>query len=158
MDTSVYKSRIFPNTPFFSEVERLLKDNLKVTFHAKGGSMRPFLQDGDTVRLAPIIPGQVRKGDIVLAHTAFGILLHRVVSIRKDQIVLAGDANRRLEYTDESRIIGVVDAAWRGKRELRVNGFPKRVLACLWYGLRPFRGHLLGIYERCKHIRKRKWN
>lgn len=152
MNQSVGKSRTFPNVPFFKEVEELLKEKRKVIFRVKGGSMRPFLWEGDTVRIAPVVSGGLRKWDIVLAHTDFGVLLHRVVRIQGDKIILAGDANRRLEQTDRENIIGVVDAAWRGERELKIESFPKLLLARFWYRLRLFRGHLLGIYERWKLI------
>lgn len=142
--------RIFPNVPFFHEVGRLLRQNPAVTLRVQGGSMRPFLREGDTVRLVPFVPERLRRWDIVLAHTAFGILLHRVVRIRNNRILLAGDANRRLEETDSKHIIGIVDAAWRRETPLNTQAIP---LLVLWYGLRPFRGYLLGIYEHLQRLR-----
>lgn len=150
------KKRTIPNVLFFEAVENLLKRNVNVAFRVKGGSMRPFLWEGDTVRVTSVLPEKLKKWDIVLAYTDFGILLHRVVRIREDKIILAGDANRRLEYTDRKKIIGMVDAAWRGERALNINDYPKLLLVRFWYGLRPFRGHLLGMYERYRKIRRNR--
>lgn len=144
------KLQTVDNASFFREVESILSENLKVIFHVKGGSMRPFIQEGDAVQIAPLSSGRLRCGDIVLAHTDFGVLLHRVVSIRKEKIGLMGDANRRLERTTTDRIIGILDAAWRGERDLKINFFHMRMLALFWYVLRPLRGHLLRVYERYK--------
>lgn len=149
MHASIRKTQILDNASFFKEVESIINENLKVTFYVKGGSMRPFIQDGDTVQIGSLSPGRLRCGDIVLAHTVFGVLLHRVVSVRGDKIYLVGDANRRREQTTYDGIIGILDAAWRGKRDLKINTPCMRMLAFLWYGLRPFRGHLLRWYDRC---------
>lgn len=156
MNNSAAKNLEVANILFFKEVESILRKNQKVIFRLKGGSMRPFLQDGDTVRITPVIFDTLRRGDIILARTIFGVLLHRVVSIRKDGFCLAGDANRRLEQVARENIIGILDAAWREGRELNINSSSMRILAFLWYGLRPFRGHLLGLYYRWKNKNKRQ--
>lgn len=143
-------TQLFPNVLFFYEVERLLRQNLSVILRVQGGSMRPFLREGDTVRLVPFVTERLQRWDIVLAQTTFGVLLHRVVSIRNNRILLAGDANRRLEETDSKHIIGIVDAAWRRETPLNTQTIP---LLVLWYGLRPFRGYLLCIYERLQWLR-----
>lgn len=151
MNNTPADSLEFANDFFFKEVETFLKENMKVLFRVKGGSMRPFLQDGDVVRIAPVAFDTLRRGDIILARTAFGVLLHRIVGIRKDNVRLAGDANRRLERAGREDIIGIADAAWRGSRTLEINTPYMRILAFLWYGMRPFRGHLLGLYYRCRN-------
>lgn len=151
MSISVDTNRTFPNTLFFREVEQLLSKNLKVTLRVKGKSMRPFLREGDTVRLAPIAPGGLKKWDVVLAHTTYGVLLHRVVSIRRDKITLAGDANRRLEQIERKHIIGIVDAAWRGEHPLKIKAFP---LLALWHRMRLLRGYLLSLYDRLSLLKE----
>lgn len=149
----VTKSPI-PNASFFREVEWFLRDNNKVMIPVKGGSMRPFLHNGDRVRLIPVVHRKLSKGDIVLAHTSFGILLHRIVRMRDEEIWLAGDANsKQLESITREEIIGLVDKAWRGEKELDINSFYKRALAFLWYRLRPFRGYILGAYYRLIQIK-----
>lgn len=146
-----------PNLPFFREVEKNLQKKLKVTIHVQGGSMRPFLQNGDKVLLAPITTKKLSRGDIVLAYTSFGVLLHRIVRIRGETVWLAGDANnRRLEQTTRKDVFGVVDRACRKGKLLNVNSLSGRILAFFWYLLRPFRGYLLGGYYKLKQTKKKK--
>lgn len=144
------KACTISNVPFFEEVERLLHEDIKVTILVKGGSMRPFLQNGDKVLLAPVSQ-KISRGDIALAHTSFGVLLHRIVRIKGERIWLAGDANnRQLEQTTRDEMIGIVEKAWRKERMLSVNSPFNRALAFLWYLLRPFRGYILGAYYRLR--------
>ena len=145
----------FPNAPFFREVRALLREHIKVTIHVQGGSMRPFLHNGDKVLLAPVAPEKLSEGDIVLARTSAGVLLHRIVRIRKKEICLAGDANSRLlEHIEREDVIGVVDEAWRKGKSLHINSVSKRALACFWYLIRPFRGYILGACCRLKQSMK----
>lgn len=144
------------NDLFFREVEALIKENLKVTFRLKGGSMRPFLRDGDVIRIAPRAAEALRPGDIALAHTDYGVLLHRIVRISGEQVILLGDANRREELTERGKVIGVFDAAWRGEKSLNLDSRSMRQLAHCWYRLRFFRRYLLGGYELCRNLKKGK--
>lgn len=153
-NNSAVRNHPIPNAPFFREVEHFLQRRHKVTIYVQGESMRPFLKNGDKVLLSPIAHKKLSEGDIVLAHTVYGILLHRIVRIRNEKISLAGDANsKQLEYITRTEIIGIVEKAWRKEKVLCVNSFPKRALAFLWYLLRPFRGYILGAYNRLKQIK-----
>lgn len=155
-DNSVTKNSPVPNASFFREVECLLRRHIKVAINVQGGSMRPFLRNGDKVLLIPARRKKISRGDIVLAHTSGGVLLHRVVRMRREEIWLSGDANsRQLEHITKSDIIGIVDTAWRKESILCINSFPRRILAFFWYLLRPFRGYILGACYRLKHIKKR---
>ncbi|MDR0892647.1 MAG: S24/S26 family peptidase [Mediterranea sp.] len=142
------------NELFFQEVETLLKEGKKVTFRLKGGSMRPFLRDGDVIRIVQKPYDQLRPGDIALAHTDLGVLLHRIVAINGEQVHLLGDANRQQELTERRKVMGVFDAAWRGEKSLHLNSVTMRTLALYWYKIRPLRRYLLGAYEICRRLRK----
>jgi translation initiation factor IF-1 len=144
------------NELFFQEVETLLKEGKKVTFRLKGGSMRPFLRDGDVIRIAPKPYDQLQPGDIALAHTNNGVLLHRIVAIEGERVHLLGDANRQGELTERKKVIGVFDAAWRGKKTLHLDSHGMRKLAFYWYKIRPLRRYLLGGYERSINLIKRR--
>lgn len=151
---SAVRNHPMPNAPFFREVEQFLRRGHKVAIYVQGGSMRPFLMNGDKVLLASVVHKKLSRGDIVLAHTIHGVLLHRIVRMRNEEICLAGDANsRQLEYVTRAEIIGTVEKAWRKEKILCVNSFAKRTLAFLWYLLRPFRGYILGAYYRLKQIK-----
>lgn len=143
------KCMFVPNKPFLEEVEGYLKEGKKVCIHVRGTSMLPFLRDGDKVLLVSPRRLPVRKGSIVLAHTCYGHLLHRVICRKQDVFVLAGDANARAtERVMRTDVVAVVVEAYRNGCPLHINGAFKRAIALAWLLLRPFRGYLLAIYRR----------
>jgi phage repressor protein C with HTH and peptisase S24 domain len=150
MDSANQKIIPFPNELFFREVKTLLDQGQQVRITVKGRSMRPFLQDGDTVVLAPASIRPIRWGMIVVARTDLcGIVLHRVVLISKDKIWLMGDAHtRQCERTTKKDVMATVVAAYRNSKELKLNSFGLNCARVLWFLLLPFRGYLLRLYER----------
>ena len=142
-----------PNHAFFKEVECFLDNGMDVTIYVQGGSMRPFLENGDKVLLTPpSCPEKVNKGSIVLARTSIGIVLHRVVRIQKQRLLLAGDANAyQLEQTTPEDVMAIVKAAWRGEQTVDICSFRIRTMAWVWFLFRPFRGCLLRVYYKLKH-------
>jgi hypothetical protein len=77
-------------------VAESLEAGVTVRLVAHGSSMRPFLQDGDEVRIVPAPVHEVRPGDIVLVRTSGGAALHRVLStdLRVALVRTKGDASR----------------------------------------------------------------
>jgi hypothetical protein len=150
MDNTDKKTMSLPNKGFLKEVKALLDEGQKVRIPVKGRSMRPFLQDGDAVVLAPLDICPVRWGRIVLARTDLcGIVLHRVALINKGIIWLIGDAHfRQREQTTEKEVLAVVVAAYRKGKDLKLDSFGWRCAVMAWFLLLPFRGCLLRIYDR----------
>jgi|GEM_PF-56433 len=137
---------LMPGNLFFKEVKALLDIKKRVCINVCGESMRPFLQNGDQVLLASADPGNVRRGNIVLAQTSCGIVLHRIVQLDREAILLAGDANaKQREQTVLKDILGVVTTAHRNGKDLGLYSLKKRLAALFWYAVRPFRGYLLKI-------------
>lgn len=139
-----------PNEGFLKEVKALLDEGQQVRIPVKGRSMRPFLEDGDAVVLAPVTIRPIRWGSIVLARTDLcGIVLHRVVLIRKGIIWLIGDAHfRQREQTTEREVLAVVVAAYRKGRDLKLDSFSRRCALLVWFLILPLRGYLLRLYDR----------
>jgi hypothetical protein len=150
MDSKSGKIMSLPNEWFLKEVKTLLDKGQQVRIPVKGRSMRPFLQDGDTVVLAPINDRSVRWGKIVLARTDLcGTVLHRVVLINKGIIWLMGDAHfRQREQTATQAVLAVVVAASRNGKDLKLNSFGWHCATLIWFLLLPFRGWLLRSYDR----------
>ena len=105
---------------FFVE---LLQDTLArgeaALFHVKGGSMLPWLRDGQKVRVIPFRGEEVRRGDIVLFWRSPGEpVLHRVVRVRSGEtpVVLEcrGDAEHgQPEEVPIGRVLGRIPlTAW----------------------------------------------
>ncbi|HWR97170.1 MAG TPA: S24/S26 family peptidase [Candidatus Methanoperedens sp.] len=70
----------------------LLREGRAVRLVARGGSMAPFIRDGETVLLAPL-RSTPRPGEVVLSHQSGGRLaLHRVVRVTGSGFVTRGDA------------------------------------------------------------------
>ena len=116
-----------------------LRAGRAVTLRARGASMRPALQDGDVVTLAP--PRRPLPGDVVCAQRGGALRLHRVVAAEGTRLLLRGDALRADDsWFDAAEVCGVVRAVHRG-------GQP--VSALLWRGaLPPLFGRLARVLRR----------
>lgn len=87
---------------------------------ARGHSMYPYIADGDRVVLGKLAEGGPLLGDVVLARTAAGLRLHRVVS-RGEVVRLRGDAEPgRGEPVAAADVLGRVVA-------VRVNLFQRNL-------------------------------
>ena len=72
-----------PNSQFFAMAKQLLREGKKIEIPVKGGSMRPFLSDGETVVVTPVaVDCPLKKCDIILAETSTGqVMMHRIREI-----------------------------------------------------------------------------
>ena len=84
-----------PNSQFFSLAKQLLREGKKIEIPVKGGSMRPFLSDGETVVVTPVaVDCPLKKCDIILAETSTGqVMMHRIREISPAGIRRKGDGN-----------------------------------------------------------------
>ena len=60
-------------------LEATLRAGIPYWWRPRGFSMRPAIDDGDRVLVAPVDPADVRPGDIVKFRFEGGFLLHRCV-------------------------------------------------------------------------------
>lgn len=98
-------------------------------FRGRGGSMAPFLRDGDIVTIEP--GGKPVLGQVVLTGPGDSLILHRVVAKRNGWISTKGDALGRLDApVTREQILGRAVARERGGRERRLDTFWRR-----WLGL-----------------------
>lgn len=128
------------NDLLLGEVCALLARGKQVKLRAKGRSMRPFICGGkDILVIAPA--EDIRRGDIVLAHTAAsGYVVHRVVSISGERILLAGDGNLfQHEACDRADVAGIVTAVIRNGRRRSMTSAGSRLMASGWRRLLPVR-------------------
>jgi hypothetical protein len=87
-----------------------------VRLRVGGSSMRPFLREGDEVRIVPARPEDLRSGDIVLVRTSGGATLHRVLSLdlRDATLRTKGDGMRETDPPlAAGAIVGKADAVMR---------------------------------------------
>lgn len=83
----------FSNTAFLTLLEGILLKGKPCRFQAKGGSMSPFLKDGDVITVSPWSNTSPHLGDLVAAlHPVTGQLIaHRLTGKRGDLFQVQGD-------------------------------------------------------------------
>jgi hypothetical protein len=84
---------------------------------ARGGSMLPFLLDGDVLLVRPVAAAGVRIGDVLCYEPpSGGLCLHRVVARKERGFVTRGDALTYVEDVPDAAVLGVVAARERRGR------------------------------------------
>lgn len=136
------KTRIISNVLYFAEVQRMLDDGKEVRIRIKGGSMRPFIHDGDSVILQTYCGEPLQLGSNVLAKHEGKYVFHRYVGKKNSQIVLAGDGNLVLqEYINLPDIIAVASVHFpqNSAKEINLNHSWARFRGLVWYHIRLLR-------------------
>lgn len=124
----------------FEQVSSFLEQGKYVTIPVKGSSMMPFLKEGDSVTLKPVVSKELTKGLIVLAELGGKVILHRVVRFERGNICLAGDGNLVThELVSSADIMAVLVYSSRSKRITYLNQYWWRSLGLFWYWARPLR-------------------
>ncbi|MBA7682712.1 hypothetical protein ES703_91064 [subsurface metagenome] len=77
---------------FASIAQGVLGRGRALRFKAKGGSMSPFIRNGDVVEAVPV-KGRINLGDVILYHSSCGSpVIHRVIQRNKESIITKGDS------------------------------------------------------------------
>ena len=128
------KKMEFENAIFLPEIIKLLEEGHTATILLKGYSMRPFLEN-ERDKAVLTKAGTPEVGKPVLAEIMPGrFVLHRIISIKGDEVTLLGDGNL---HTEKCRLSDVkaTDLKWRAYSRV-------------WMALRPARRYLLAFYRR----------
>lgn len=146
--------RIISNELYFAEVQQMLDEGKEVRIRIKGGSMRPFIQDGDSVLLSAYQGEALQLGSNLLAKHQGKYVFHRYVGKKNAQILLAGDGNLVLrEYINSADIIAVASSHFpqNSSEENDLNHRWARLRGLAWYRIRLLRR----IVAKLKHIVQR---
>ncbi|WP_448136998.1 S24 family peptidase [Sphingobacterium siyangense] len=120
-NTNESKARVISNEDYFAEVQRILREGKEVRIRVKGNSMRPFIQDGDTVLLRAYSGPPLPLGSNILAKENDKFVFHRFVGKKNSQYILAGDGNLVLrEYIAETDIIAIAYMHYPKDKELSI--------------------------------------
>lgn len=118
----------------FSEVVAgALAGGKAVRLRVQGASMRPWLREGDPVRIQPAAGRPVRRGDVVLFRRAPDRpILHRVVRVRRDENAVVyhcrGDAEHGApECIPAAEVLGVMESTPLRRAAWRVLFLPRRL-------------------------------
>lgn len=145
-------ARVLDTQEYLDTVCELLRQGqTSVAVPVAGGSMVPFLHDGDTVYLElPRFP--IKEGDILLYTRPNGrYILHRVIRVNPDgSLWMSGDAQMELEYLPNTDCVhGLVTSALHKKKPNRPGqlrwwaySHPWRWLLCYRHRLMRLRGKL----------------
>jgi len=124
---------------FASIAHGVLGRGRALRFKAKGGSMSPYIRNGDVVEVVPV-KGKINLGDVVLYRSYYGNpVVHRVIQRRKESIITKGDS---LPSSDQpvlstqvlGRVVSVEKNGWR----MRLDTPPGRLLNILLATISPF--------------------
>jgi hypothetical protein len=98
---------------------------------AHGGSMLPFLRDGDIVVVAPVGTAEIRIGDVICYQPpSGGLCLHRVIARAERSLVTRGDALAYVDTVPHDAVLGLVIA--RERRGRAVSLGTRRGRRCGW--------------------------
>lgn len=113
-------------------MEETLSAGCTVTFTTHGKSMRPILNDGDSVSLKKA--DKYKVGDVVLYRKADGsFVLHRIIRIKKDTVYTQGDSlHEKDEPIKSDAILGKAVAYIYPQRELKTTEFTYKVYKILY--------------------------
>lgn len=90
--------------------------------------MYPTIRDGEAIRVLPVQPSSVRRGDIILYSWARGVIAHRVVEIQRPTpdspvFVLRGDAQGSCDASvAPAQVLGRVVSVERNGRAIPLAG------------------------------------
>lgn len=150
-------ARVLDTQVFLDAVcELLLQGEKSVPIPVAGGSMVPFLHDGDTVFL-DLPDSPLKRGDIVL-YTRLGgrYILHRIYRVNKDgSFIMVGDAQQELEYIPGREQIHARVTSVRHKGKFYQPGsFHWWFYRHVWLWVTPFRYRLMCLREKFRLKRK----
>lgn len=96
---------------------QLLKGGAPLRIKARGGSMLPFILDGDVVLVGPAGNSEILVGDVICYEISPGrMFLHRVIQRQGERFVTKGDALDSTDLVSERQVLGKVVAIERRGR------------------------------------------
>lgn len=137
----------------------VLRHGAPLRILARGGSMLPFVRDGDVALVTPMADKSIDLGDIVCYENPPGrLFLHRVIAHDGDRIVTKGDALASAEVIDSRQVLGTVVAIERRGRITRLDGrrarWRSRGIVALRHLVPPVVTAALGIRRIARVLRR----
>ena len=108
--------------PFAELASQLLRKGAPLRIKARGGSMIPFILDGDVVLVAPGGNSEIVVGDVICYEISPGrLFLHRVIKRDGERFVIKGDALTFTDLISPGQVLGKVVAIERRGRMRRLD-------------------------------------
>lgn len=127
-------------------------------FRATGGSMTPFIKDGDILEVRPVATAAIRRADVVLYRREQhgGLVAHRVVDLNPGSphvLSLQGDASLfDKETVASTSVLGRVVNVQRNDKVMTLDAGPWYWLGWGWVALSPFSRRLYRMLVGCKSM------
>ena len=133
--------------------KELLESHGFIVYTNVGFSMMPLLrQRKDIIEIRKKGEGRCKKYDVVLYRRGGKYILHRILKVRPDDYVIAGDHNTFLEYgITDADILGVMTRVIRDGKEIHMTDPRYLAYVHLWCDFYPVRIFIL----RCKGVARR---
>ena len=124
---------------FTSIAQEVLGRGRILKFKAKGGSMSPFIRNGDVVEVVPL-KGKINLGDIILYRSSYGNpVVHRVIHRNTESILTKGDS---VPNSDEpilsKQVLGRVAAIEKNGWRIRLDKPVGKLLNIILATISPF--------------------
>ena len=141
-----------PKVQFKTFEELLAKDGYFVYTNV-GGSMLPLLRQHRDVIEIRRLTGRAKKYDVVLYKSGDKYILHRVLKVRPNDYVIAGDHNTFKEYgiTDDM-ILGVMTRVIRDGKSISPADWGYKLYCHLWVDFYPIRVFILKLKAKARAI------
>ena len=151
-----------------SGIEEELKKSGRLIYHNVGDSMLPLIREGRDL-LVIERPGEwndltsdshtdkLKRLDIPLYRrdNSKAYVLHRVLSVRKDDYVICGDNRRHREYGISDRhVVGILTGIVRDGKEISLNGIPYRLYSHIWCDLFFIRAIVIFLRDMIRRVFK----
>ena len=92
-------SSLKPHDLFADVCVELLSQGKGVRFKANGWSMYPTISDDEIINVEPVLPSQVRHGDIILYRSPRGLTAHRVIRVQEETNSTVGSYSPPFQFT-----------------------------------------------------------
>ncbi|MDO9579596.1 MAG: nucleotidyltransferase family protein [Bacteroidales bacterium] len=145
------------NIDFLELSSEILSQGNCLRFRARGGSMYPFVRDGDILEVEPVNGREIRLGDVIFYQTADErVVAHRVVrqSFSNDGPILItrGDSTvGKGERVSLEDILGRVKFIERNGRKIRFDSGTGRLIGIFFAKLSPFSRWIYPPLRKIKH-------
>jgi hypothetical protein len=131
----------------------LLRFGFGVRFRAPGTSMHPTIRHGDLITVEPVVPANLKRGDIVLYRWQNGFIAHRIVDIEERNgcgltFILRGDASTTCDApVKPAQVLGKVVWVERGHRIINPYIWRVRLWSMLYLWLARFKRSVLRQWQ-----------
>lgn len=142
-----------------STYEEQLEKHGSLVYTNVGDSMMPLLREHrDLLIIEKREPGRCKKFDVVLYRRPSGkYILHRIIKVRADDYIIAGDNRWEREIgVKDDWIFGVLTGVVRDGKKLDVTSWKYRLYVFLWCDLFWIRAGILWLFDLPRWLRRQK--